>query len=314
MSYGKLRFEHLRVYISLLQIGSFSECAKLIGKSQGTISNIVNDIEETLGGIRLIKRNAKNFEITEAGRIFATHAQEILNKAEDLYSKLKQIDLSQPYEIYIGSSSIPGEFILPKFIMEFTKERKDIKVNVQIGNSLTAINLLLNGKVNFVAVGGFLTYDINYFDMIEIGEDHIEFVTSKKSPLILELKKLKNDVDLSEILTPISKYTLIMREKGSATREVFMEKFPIMKENLKIEMEFTNNVSLIQTLLTTNAVSVISSLFLEKSPFGDLIMPLRHSNLPRIERRFYLVKIKGRELPKIEMDFWNYVKDFKNNR
>ena len=63
MSYAKLRFEHLSIFISLLQIGSFSECAKLIGKSQGTISNVVNDIEESLGGVELIIRNSKTFEV-----------------------------------------------------------------------------------------------------------------------------------------------------------------------------------------------------------------------------------------------------------
>ncbi len=307
VSYGKLRFEHLRIYISLLQIGSFSECAKLTGKSQGTISNILNDIEESLDGVCLIRRNAKNFEVTEAGRLFAVYAQEILNKTEDVYSKLKNIDLSQPYEVKIGSSSIPGEFILPKFIMEFTKERKDIKVNLEIGNSLSAINSLLNGKVHFVAVGGFLTYDINYFDMIEIGKDQIVFVTSKKSPCIQEFKNLGKDASFEQILKVISKYKLIFREKGSATREIFMEKFPRAKE-LNIEMEFTNNISLIQTLLTTNAISIISSLFLEKSPFGDLIMPLKHNNLPEIQRSFYFVKMKGRELGKIESDFWNFLK------
>jgi DNA-binding transcriptional LysR family regulator len=305
VSYGKLRFEHLRIFISLLQIGSFSECAKIIGKSQGTISNIVNDIEESLGGVCLIHRNAKNFEVTEAGRAFAAYAQEILNRTEEMYTKLKTAESSKPYQIHIASSSIPGEFILPRFIMEFTKDRNDIKINLDIGNSLSAINLLLNGKVNFVAIGGFLTYDTNYFDMVEIGQDRIELVTSKKSPLILEFKNLSKDASLEQIIGLISKYKLIIREKGSATRDEFMKKFPKAKD-LKIEMEFTNNISLIQTLLTTNAVSIVSSLFLEKSLFGDLLAELKHPNLPEIRRSFYLIKMKGRELPKIEEEFWNF--------
>ena len=125
MSYAKLRFEHLSIFISLLQIGSFSECAKLIGKSQGTISNVVNDIEESLGGVELIIRNSKTFEVTEFGRMFASYAQDVLNRTSAIYSEFQQMISSESptYEINIASSSMPGEFILPKHTIDFTKDK-----------------------------------------------------------------------------------------------------------------------------------------------------------------------------------------------
>jgi hypothetical protein len=75
-------------------------------------------------------------------------------------------------------------------------------------------------------------------------------------------------------------------------------------------MEFANNISLIQTLVSTNAVSIVSSLFLEKTLFGDVLAPLRHPKIPIIIREFYLLKMKDRILPETEENFWNFCKEF----
>ena len=243
--------------------------------------------------------------------MFASYAQDVLNRTSAIYSEFQQMISSESptYEINIASSSMPGEFILPKHTIDFTKDKKNVKINLDISNSLSALNLLLNNKVNFAAVGGFFNYNTDYFDMIEIGHDDIELATAKKSPIFKEIEELsqKNpNLTSEDLMNVISKYTFISREKASATKELYYEKFPAIKD-LKVEMEFSNNASLIQSIISTNAISIISSLFLEKSPFGDLLGQIKHPKIPVVSRKFYFVKLKDKKLPPIDEEFWKHV-------
>ncbi|GAG62751.1 unnamed protein product, partial [marine sediment metagenome] len=62
-----MNIEYLRNFIKLTQYKSFSKLAKELPISQSTLSHQILQIEKEFGGVVLINRTTKKFELTRAG-------------------------------------------------------------------------------------------------------------------------------------------------------------------------------------------------------------------------------------------------------
>ena len=69
-------FSQLQAFVSIAATGSFSKTAQRLELSQPSVSRQINQLEEYLG-IRLIQRTTRRLSLTEAGRVYYEHAQEI---------------------------------------------------------------------------------------------------------------------------------------------------------------------------------------------------------------------------------------------
>ncbi|MCK4286136.1 MAG: LysR family transcriptional regulator, partial [Candidatus Lokiarchaeota archaeon] len=80
-----MNIEYLRNFIMLTQYKSFSRLARELPLSQSTLSHQISKLEKDFGGVVLIDRSTKKFELTKAGTLFLKYATQII----DLYDKSK---------------------------------------------------------------------------------------------------------------------------------------------------------------------------------------------------------------------------------
>ena len=80
-----MNIEYLRNYIKLTQYKNFSNLAKELPISQSTLSHQISQLEKDFGGVVLIDRTTKKFELTKAGKLILKHAKQIV----DLYDSCK---------------------------------------------------------------------------------------------------------------------------------------------------------------------------------------------------------------------------------
>ena len=66
----------LRTFIAVVECGGFSKAAEHIHLTQPAVSHALKRLEQSLG-LKLIDRNARRFEVTDAGKIVYAKAIEI---------------------------------------------------------------------------------------------------------------------------------------------------------------------------------------------------------------------------------------------
>ena len=284
----------------LTQYKSFSKLARELPLSQSTLSHQISQLEKDFGGVVLINRSTKKFELTKAGTLLLKHATQII----DLYDKSK-LEISKfkdrTFEdIFISASTIPGSHILPRYIAEFRNKNSNVNFKILINNSKKSIENLKNGMANFAGIGSFMNYMEKDFDYIKIGEEELKFICSPNHELI----KDTNLVDFKEL----TKFPFVWREKGSGMRETFEQQFPDYEE-LDIELEINDNDSIISTVSDSNYISIMSEIMIKKSESAGLIKSLKIKDYPLIAKRpLYFVKLKIKDLSKLKKKFWDELK------
>ena len=73
----------LRYFVTVAQLGSFSEAARHLHIAQPALSRHVRDIEESLG-VALLVRDARGVSLTDAGEQLLAHALDVLHRLESL--------------------------------------------------------------------------------------------------------------------------------------------------------------------------------------------------------------------------------------
>jgi len=295
-----LNIEYLRNFIKLTQYKSFSKLAKELEISQSTLSYQISQIEKEFGEVTLINRTTKKFKLTKAGNLLHKHAEQIIELYNGCKLEISKFQDKMIEHITISASTIPGSHVLPKYIADFRSNNKYVKFKIVINNSKKSLENLKNGMVNFAGIGSFMGYNKEDFDYFKIGEDELKIICSPNH----ELVKDGNLVSLSEL----KKNSFVSREKGSGTRNTFEKQFPKYKE-LTIELEINDNDSIISTVSESNYISIMSEIMADKAESAGLIKSLKIKNYPFIAKRpLYFVKLKKKELGKLQKKFWDELK------
>ena len=72
------RIQTMRVFTAVVDAGSLSAAARILGMSLPTVSRVLSALEKDLGG-RLLVRSTRNLTQTDAGRVYYRHCRQILD-------------------------------------------------------------------------------------------------------------------------------------------------------------------------------------------------------------------------------------------
>ena len=78
---GALTLDQLRVLVAIEEAGSFSAAGRRLRRVQSAISHTVQALEE-VQGVQLFDRSTRTPRFTEAGRVLAAQARQVLRQAE----------------------------------------------------------------------------------------------------------------------------------------------------------------------------------------------------------------------------------------
>jgi len=294
-----LHIEYLRNFIKLTQFKSFSKLAQELPISQSTLSHQISQLEKNFGGVVLINRTTKKFELTKAGKIFLKHAEAIINIFDDCKLEISEFMLQKMEDIIISASTIPGSHILPKYIADFRNKNPSANFKILINNSQKSIENLKKGLANFAGIGSFMNYNRENFEYIKIGEENIKFICSPNHELLQNGDNIVSFEDLS-------KFPFVWREKGSGMRETFKTQFPRYKE-LNTRLTINDNDSIISTVSESNYISIMSEIITNK--LEHLVKTLEVREFPEVAKRsLYFLKLKNKEFSELKNNFWEYIK------
>lgn len=231
----------LKTFITVSKIKSYTNAAEILNLTQPAVSQHIKYLEEYYG-VNLIKKQGKEIELTEEGLILYNYAR----KLELLHSEL-EIEFKNKNRIHkvynLGASMTIGGYVLPYILAKYKSVYNNIDILLQVNNTEEIINKLLNRKLDLAFVEG--NFDKNKFNYKKFKNDELVLAVSPK-----HFFNKKKTVTLDEVLEE----KLILREKGSGTRDVFEQKLQSLGYNIesfKPYMEL-GSISAIKSLVEEN--------------------------------------------------------------
>ena len=108
-------------------VGSFSKAAEQLLISQPAVSIQVRELEESMGSA-LLHRLRRGLQLTDTGEAVYSYTQRIFSLAEEMQNAVQDIQGLSAGKLTIGSSTTPGEYILPWAIGKFRQKYPGIEV------------------------------------------------------------------------------------------------------------------------------------------------------------------------------------------
>jgi aminoethylphosphonate catabolism LysR family transcriptional regulator len=201
-----MNHSQLRAFHAVASEGSFTKAAGALHVTQPTLSGQVKTLEETYG-VRLFDRRGRRVSPTALGqellvltrRLFSLEAEteHLLSAAQGLRKGHLRVGADAPYHVTAALSA-------------FTQRYPGIQISLTVGNSAELAHDLLEHKLD-VAVLANVTGDSRFFAKPLRHDRLVAFVAKT------HLWARRRRIDLADL----SEQRLVLREQGSATRQIF---------------------------------------------------------------------------------------------
>lgn len=284
----------LETFITVAEIKSFTKASEILNITQPAVSQHIKFLEEYYGVI-FIKKYGRSIKLTEEGQILYKYAKELDSINRSLEAELRNQDsINKTYNV--GASMTVGGYVLPFILAEYKSCFKNIDILLQVNNTEEIINKLLNRKIDLALIEG--NFDKEKFKYTKYKDDELVLVVSN----IHAFSKLKY-VKMEDIL----KGQLILREKGSGTREIFENKVLEMGYDLKTFKPYMElgSISAIKSLVEANlGYSIISKETVKKEVEAGKVKIVKIKGI-KILREFNFVYLEDSDL-----DFVKHFIDF----
>ncbi len=295
----QIEFRHLETFCRVADLKSFSKAADDLFVTQPTVSGHILSLEQSLF-LRLFDRTSREVRLTKSGEVFHDYASKILSLRKDLINALSEFSQGIRGELSLGTSTIPGEYLLPRLIGDFRKEHPSFIISLKIADTKEVIQYVLQDHVEFGIIGAKLNHPSLHYEKYE--EDEIIVVAPADHPLTR-----KKRVNLDELL----KEPWIIREEGSGTQMAVEKALRRKGKSLKhfnVVMEMGSTSSVKEGVKAKLGLAFISGRATEGEILQGSFSRIDVEGFELISRQIYIVSHRRRTLSPMGMEFLRFLK------
>lgn len=290
--------EELKAFCEIVEKKSFSQVAEIFHITQPAVSFQIQSLEKHFG-TKLLDRFPQGVELTPKGEVLYEYAQKILELYEQSRQSIAKMDGVLRGRLVIGSSTIPGHYILPKLMGQFKKEHPQVYPILRVMDTQKVVSSVLKRALELGVVGAIIETDNLRFE---------EFI---KDELILIVPSSSGWQNRKELTwEQLRKEPFIMHEEGSGISIIVKRKldeigFSLDDLNVIMELEGT---SAIKTAVEAGlGVSIVPECSVKNEIKLGQIKSVKIKNSP-LKRNFYFVYHKRRTLSPICKTFLKFAK------
>jgi DNA-binding transcriptional LysR family regulator len=294
-----LDLHKLEIFYWVAEHKSFSQAAELLSLRQPTVSAHVQELEKAVGG-KLLYRIPGKVSLTPLGQMLAERAKTLLAFKRDVVAAVEQFHGTLSGELWVGGSSIPGEYLLPQKLGEFNKKYPQVTPILRIGDSAGIVADLLDGKVEIGFVG--FKGDDPRLTFQKIWDDEMVLAVPKGHRWTR-----RKAIEVSDLRTE----KFISREHGSGTldsiRQLLARRRQPASQSLNIAMELGSTEAVKEAIMAGFGFSILSRISIRHElKEGTIVeVPVRRLTM---KRGFYEVIHSRRPLHPIAQAFREFLK------
>lgn len=246
-----MTLRHLKIYVCVFRHSNITKAAKELHLAQPSVSFAIKELEEYYG-IRLFERIGKRITPTECGKDFYGYALHIVSMFEDMETKIRSWD--QLGVLRIGSSITIGTHILPRLVRRYQTLFPDLHVEVKVQQSAMIEQHILNNEIDV----GLIETQPEHPEILAVpfAEDQLQAIVPLQHPLAR--RKVTS-------LEELAGYPFLMREKGSAGREILDAYFSLHQLTVRPAWESSSTQAIVRAVAEGLGVAVLPSLLVRQN-------------------------------------------------
>ncbi len=279
-----MTFRQLEIFLAVARAKSFTRAAETLHLSQSTLSQHVLELERELS-VRLFDRLGRAVMLTEAGRLLEEHATRVAATLTSARRTIEELKGLARGSLVIGASTTPGLYVLPGVVAAFRHRYPGIEVSLRIANSRTIEERIRADEVDLGVVGG---------HVLRAGEPCVAAGLVDELLLIVPPRHpwgKRREVPPGALAqTP-----LLMREQGSATRQVTERTLRQAGVKFTTAMELDHVEAIKQAVMAGLGVAFVSIHAIRGELATRRLHALRLTGL-RMRRHFHVIHNEARTL------------------
>jgi DNA-binding transcriptional LysR family regulator len=169
---------------------SFTKAAQKLRLAQPSLTRQIHNLEEDLG-VRLLDRTKNQVSLTEAGRSFLIDARRLVAQSLESVQAVRRLSRGETGQLNLGYLSKFNFDLLPGTLVEFSRTRPEIAVNLFDMSPAEQLRALDARKIDFAFVGTRPPGHHKDFEMLAwecIGQHKLEVVLPAKHALAKKRK------------------------------------------------------------------------------------------------------------------------------
>ncbi len=234
-----LDFRH-ETFLALSHIQNYTKAAKALNITQPAVTQHIQYLENHYG-CKLFAYQNRKISLTPQGEKLKIFVTTVMADGK-MFENFLLEEENKEKEITFGATLSIGEYVMPHLLSQILLKNPMMKIHMSVGNTQTLLEKLYQGDIAFALVEGI--FDKSLFGYQLFSLERFIPVSSAKS--VFGQKK----TSLEEVLEA----PLILREKGSGTREIL--------ENVLNQHNYTINS--FKTLIEIGNMAAIKKLVIQE--------------------------------------------------
>lgn len=279
--------------------GSFSHAAEDLGISQPAVSFQIRSLEDRIGQ-RLLDRSGRRVTLTDAGRVVDAHGRRMLALEDELLREVADLSEHLSGPLVLGSSTGPGELLLPHLLGGFKRENPEVEVSLVVQDTQTVCDRVLDDEIELGVVGAARPHRGLVFEPFV--RDELVVICPPDHPLAG-----RSRIALSDLAAQ----PLILQQRGSGVRAVLEAAFRaagIRMRDLDVILEIGLQQSVRVAVLDGLGITVISRLAVERDIAEGRLAAVEVAGAV-LARDFSLVRHVGRTPTRVSEGFVAFARE-----
>ena len=288
----------LAAFVAVVERRSFSRAAEHLGLSQPAVSLQIAALEKRLGR-KLLDRSGRRVEPTEAGAVLYRRAQRLLQLEEQLLDDLGDDDGEISGTIAIGSSTGPGENVVPLLLCDFHQENPNVRVTLSISDTQTIVDRVAERELELGVVGAARRHR------------SVTFEPFFRDEVVLACPAGHRFADQIVPIGELRGEPLIVMQEGAGVRQVIedeLRRAGTRLRDLDVRLELGLQESVKSAVIAGHGVGFISRLSIEPELAAGTVAAARVEGLDPA-REISLVRASGRALTRASEAFVSFARE-----
>jgi DNA-binding transcriptional LysR family regulator len=279
-----MTLRQLEVFVAVARARSFRRAAEALHATQPALSQHIRQLEAELGA-PVFDRLGRTVSLTEAGRTLEEHARRVLLALDEARRAIADVQGLKRGSLVVGASSTPGLYVLPSVVGDFKARYPGVDLRLRIANSRLIEERVRANELDLGVVGGHGL--VRGEECLAVGLD---------DELVLVVAPTHRWAGRRTIAPErLAEEPLLVREEGSATRQVTEHALRQGGVRYRAGMEFDHTEAIKQAVLAGLGVAFLSVYAVRGEVAGRRLATLRLDGL-RIRRHFHVIHHEARAL------------------
>jgi DNA-binding transcriptional LysR family regulator len=198
-----VEINQVETFLAVATFGGFRRAAEALHVSQPAVSARIKALEESLG-VKLFTRSRGGLVVSDAGRTFSPHAEQLLRTAALARQAVHTLQPASASPLQIAAALSISVYFLPDVLKRFQRAHPNVIISIRPGHSKEVLDMVLNEEA-----------EIGLARSLQHPE--VETISLRDDPLLLVAHPKRGPKHARRArLEQVASWPLIFYERGSS--------------------------------------------------------------------------------------------------